>query len=111
MRGRGLSVYKPEKTYDGYTLFAPLENYGCIPYRYAGNFVHRWQMPYQPGDYGYLLENEEPAAYWPHWQGAVLRRSRAHPQEVTGTARSCGSMRNLPCTTTSPGCPTATRWS
>ena len=25
MRGRGLSVYKPDKTSDGYTLFTPLE--------------------------------------------------------------------------------------
>ena len=57
MRGRGLSVNKPDKTSDGYTLFSPLETKNAYLIDMQGNFVHRWELPYQPGDYGYLLEN------------------------------------------------------
>ena len=56
-RGRGLTEYKPEKTYDGYTLFTPLETKDAYLIDMRGNFVHRWQLSFQPGDYGYLLEN------------------------------------------------------
>ncbi len=57
MRGRGLSVNKPDKTSDGYTLFSPLETKNAYLIDMQGNFVHRWELLYQPGDYGYPLEN------------------------------------------------------
>ena len=57
MRQLGLTRYQPEKCYPGYTLFAPMEGTSVYLIDMRGNIVHRWQMPYRPGDYGYLLEN------------------------------------------------------
>ena len=53
----GLTVYKPERAYPGYTLFVPLSGTDVNLIDMQGNVVHRWRMPYKPGDYGYLLEN------------------------------------------------------
>ena len=57
MRPLGLTVYKPDKAYQGYTLFAPMEGTNVYLIDMRGHIVHRWQLPYRPGDYGYLLEN------------------------------------------------------
>ena len=57
MRQLGLTVYKPEQAYHGYTIIAPMEGTNVYLLDMRGNVVHRWQMPYRPGEYGYLLEN------------------------------------------------------
>ena len=57
MRQLGLTQHSPEKAFPGYTLFAPLEGANVYLIDMRGNVVHRWQLPYRPGDYGYLLEN------------------------------------------------------
>ena len=56
-RQLGLTVYRPEKAYHGYTLFAPMAQTSVYLVDMKGSVVHSWQMPYRPGDYGYLLEN------------------------------------------------------
>ena len=57
MRPIGLAVYKPNKAYHGFTLFAPMQGNDVYLIDMVGNFLNRWQLPYQVGDYGYLLEN------------------------------------------------------
>ena len=57
MRQTGLTLHKPEKAYQGYTLFSPMEGSNAYLIDMQGNIVHRWQMERRPGDYGYLLEN------------------------------------------------------
>ena len=57
MRQLGLISYKPEMAYPGYTLFAPMEGTAVYLIDMRGNVVHRWQLPYRPGEYGYLLDN------------------------------------------------------
>ena len=57
MRQLGLITYKPEKAFQGYTLFAPMETTSVYLMDMRGQIVHRWEMEYRPGDYGYLLEN------------------------------------------------------
>ena len=53
----GLSEYKPEQAYLGYTLFTPMQTQDAYLIDMRGNVVQRWELPYRPGDYGYLLEN------------------------------------------------------
>ena len=53
----GLTVYKPEKAFDGYTLFSPLSQKQVYLVDMKGNMVHRWDVPYLPANYGHLLEN------------------------------------------------------
>ena len=53
----GLSIYKPDQAYLGYTLFAPMQTQDAYLIDMRGNVVQRWELPYRPGDYGYLLEN------------------------------------------------------
>ncbi len=57
MRPVGLSLYKPNKAYHGFTLLAPMQGTDAYLIDMVGNVVHRWQLPYNPGDYGYLLES------------------------------------------------------
>ena len=57
MRSLGLSLYTPSKAYHGYTLFSSMEDTYANLIDMRGNIVHRWQLEYRPGDYGYLLEN------------------------------------------------------
>ena len=57
MRPLGLSIYTPSKAYHGYTLFSSMEDTYTNLIDMRGNIVHRWQLEYRPGDYGYLLEN------------------------------------------------------
>jgi hypothetical protein len=57
MRQLGLTVYKPDKAFHGYTLFAPMTGTSAYLIDMQGHIVHRWRLPYRPGDYGYLLDN------------------------------------------------------
>jgi hypothetical protein len=50
-----LRYYDPKKTYNGYTLFAPLGGQDVWLMDMMGRFVHRWRMPYTPGVHGRLL--------------------------------------------------------
>ena len=54
----GLTAHDPAKASPGYTLYAPMSGNGEVYLLDAnGNVAHRWQMPYPPGLYGYLLPN------------------------------------------------------
>src|SRR5215469_4598278 len=56
-RGTGLTVYNPEKAYQGYTLFTTLSGDGTVYLiDMQGEVVHQWKLPYPPY-YSYLLEN------------------------------------------------------
>ncbi len=57
MKQLGLTIYKPERAYHGYTLFTPMLGNVVYLLDMRGSIVHRWQMPYRPALYGYLLEN------------------------------------------------------
>ena len=57
MRPLGLTTYQPDKAFRGYTLFAPMRDTSAYLIDMQGAIVHRWQLPYRPGDYGYLLDN------------------------------------------------------
>lgn len=54
---KGVTIYSPEKAYEGYTLFAPLEENTVWLIDMKGNFVHNWEFPYVPACYGKLLPN------------------------------------------------------
>jgi hypothetical protein len=55
--GIGLRALDPERTCPGFTLFAPQSGGGnVLLIDLEGNIVHTWQMPYVPGNYGYLTE-------------------------------------------------------
>lgn len=53
----GLTVYQPDKASPGYTLFAPMTGTDAYLIDMQGIIVHRWQLPYRPALYGYLLES------------------------------------------------------
>jgi outer membrane protein assembly factor BamB len=55
--GVGLRAYDHDRVFPGFTLFAP-QNGGGKVYLIDmdGNAVHAWQVPYAPGNYGYLTE-------------------------------------------------------
>ena len=57
MKKLGLNLHKPEKAYQGYTLISPMEGTNTYLMDMQGRIVHRWNLPYRPGDYGYLLDN------------------------------------------------------
>ena len=48
MRQTGLTLHKPEKAYQGYTLFSPMEGSNAYLIDMQGNIVHRWQMERRP---------------------------------------------------------------
>ncbi|MCK4827176.1 aryl sulfotransferase, partial [bacterium] len=52
-----LRCYDPKRAYNGYTLFAPIGGKNVWLIDMQGRFVHGWQMPYRPGDYGVMLTN------------------------------------------------------
>jgi Arylsulfotransferase (ASST) len=55
--GIGLRAYDRDRTSAGFTLFAPLGGDGKVYLiDLDGEVVHTWQMPYPPGNYGYLTE-------------------------------------------------------
>jgi hypothetical protein len=55
--GVGLRGHDPERAWPGFTLFSCREA-GPVVYLIdmEGNLVHSWEMPYRPGDYGYLTD-------------------------------------------------------
>jgi hypothetical protein len=53
----GLTHYVPSKTYNGYSLFAPLYGKDVWLIDMHGRFVHRWKMPLTPGCDAELLPN------------------------------------------------------
>jgi hypothetical protein len=55
--GTGLRACDPDQAWSGFTLFAPLTGEGIVYLiDLEGNVVHTWQLPYSPGQYGYLTE-------------------------------------------------------
>jgi hypothetical protein len=55
--GVGLRACNRDRAFPGFTLFAPLSGDGTVYLiDLDGNVVHTWQMPYPPGNYGYLTE-------------------------------------------------------
>jgi hypothetical protein len=52
-----VTVYSPSRTYNGFTLFAPLWDTKVWLINMRGEFVHRWETSYQPGSHGILLPN------------------------------------------------------
>ena len=57
-RSVGLRGYDPERAFTGFTLFSPLPTTNKTVYLVdmLGNVVHTWNMPYPPGQSGYLTE-------------------------------------------------------
>jgi len=57
-RGTGLRGHDPGRAFAGFTLFSPLPSTNRTVYLIdmAGNVVHTWNMPYPPGQSGYLTE-------------------------------------------------------
>jgi hypothetical protein len=57
-RGTGLRGYDPARAFTGFTLFSPLPTTSKMVYLIdvLGNVVHTWNMPYPPGQSGYLTE-------------------------------------------------------
>lgn len=73
-----LRYYDPKGAYNGYTLFAPIGGNNVWLIDMQGRFVHRWQMPYTPGDHGRLLPNgnllyagKDPAGPLPDFGGSA----------------------------------------
>jgi outer membrane protein assembly factor BamB len=55
--GVGLRAYDRERACPGFTLFAPQTGGGKVYLiDLNGGVIHTWQMPYPPGNYGYLTE-------------------------------------------------------
>ena len=55
--GIGLRACDHERAYPGFTLFAPQSCGGKVYLiDLEGKAVHSWQMPYSPGESGYLTE-------------------------------------------------------
>src|SRR5262249_49501764 len=57
-RGGGLRACNTQRTYPGFTLFAPHFEQNRMVYLIdlEGEVVHTWQMTYPPGLSGYLTE-------------------------------------------------------
>ncbi len=54
---RGVTVHDRDRAADGYTLFAPLLQNNVYLVDMAGEIVHQWELPGQPGNYAYLQPN------------------------------------------------------
>src|SRR6266849_4874436 len=57
-RGVGLRGYDPDRAFPGFTLFTPLPSTNKTVYLIdmQGNVIHTWNMPYPPGQSGYLTD-------------------------------------------------------
>jgi len=55
-RGVGLRGLDEQLAFPGYTLFAPMGGKQVHLIDLRGNVVHSWNLPYQPGLYGYLTD-------------------------------------------------------
>ncbi len=65
---RGVTVHDRDRTAAGYTLFAPLLQRTVYLVDMAGEVVHQWELPDQPGNYAYLQPNGNLLAA--SWAGA-----------------------------------------
>ena len=55
--GTGLRAVDHERAFPGFTLFAPMSGAGNVYLiDLDGKVTHTWQMPYAPGNYGYLTD-------------------------------------------------------
>jgi len=55
--GTGLRACDPDRACPGFTLFASLRGEGNVYLiDLDGKVIHTWQMPYAPGEYGYLTD-------------------------------------------------------
>jgi hypothetical protein len=52
----GFRGYDSARAFPGFTLFTPLAGKTVYLVDLQGTIVHTWQMPYPPGNYGYLTE-------------------------------------------------------
>ena len=52
---RGLIEHNKNKVAKGYTLYVPQFYHHALLIDMAGDVVHQWDLPGQPGNYGYLL--------------------------------------------------------
>ncbi len=53
----GLTLNQEAKASVGYTLFSTLGDTTTYLIDMEGRVVHRWELPFSPGDWGYLLED------------------------------------------------------
>ena len=53
----GITTNDASKAFDGYTLFSPYGRTQTYLVNMDGVVVHEWETGYQPGNWGYLLEN------------------------------------------------------
>ena len=53
----GLTHVDRERATPGYRIFSPLGLRNTYIINMAGEVVHSWDLPYEPGNYGYLLPN------------------------------------------------------
>ncbi len=87
MAKTGLTALNEELASLGYTLYAPMHGSGAVYLLdIKGVEVHRWDLPYPPGLYGYLLPNgnlfylgkgsddamESPLPEGERWSGGIL---------------------------------------
>jgi Arylsulfotransferase (ASST) len=55
-RGVGFHGFDPARAFPGFTLFAPYADKAVYLIDLQGYVVHKWEMPYPPGLYGYLTD-------------------------------------------------------
>jgi len=96
MARTGLTALDEAKACPGYVLYAPLYGPGTLfLIDLKGEVAHRWDLPYPPGPYGYLLANgnlfymgkvrDETWDLWPAWRrlkGGVLLEVDLHGKVV-----------------------------
>ena len=113
----GLTALDEELACPGYTLYAPLFGSGeVLLIDLRGNEVHRWDMPYPPGLWGYLLPNGnlfyggklkddtwDRFGLWRRFKGGVML-------EADWNGQICGSTVTLTTTTTPGARPPAVRF-
>ena len=111
--GTGLRALDIDRACPGFTLFAPQSGGGKVYLiDLEGNVTHTWQMPYPPGNYGYLteggtffyngkvIENSGRFISPQPWKGGVVLES-------TGAVVSSGRYDTRITTTTAYGSVTA----
>ncbi|MFD7924067.1 aryl-sulfate sulfotransferase [Streptomyces sp. NPDC059740] len=85
-RGTGLIALDEDRSYGGYTLYAPLTGSGQVYLvDIRGEVVRRWDLPHRPGRHARILPNgnlayngvlpDEPALFpmWHKYRGGVMR--------------------------------------
>jgi len=94
--GLGLRACDRGRVSEGFTLFAPLSGNGKVYLiDLGGEVVHTWQMPYPPGNYGYLTERGTFSTTAKHLRtrhgtSAIKSGKAARHWKPTGTAMFFG---------------------